>query len=120
MSRLLPLAPAILAALLAGGAASRGESRDEFFIVSSVDAGKGVMVLKRPTEVTVSMRVSPRTTYRSEKGKAIQLTDLRAGDTVFVASAADASGALTAVSVRQGIMTVPELRRRYFAGSGSP
>lgn len=110
---------AIGAALFVGGAARAADSRDEFFIVSSVDAQKGTMVLKRPTEVTVSMRVSSRTTYRSEKGTPIHLSDLRAGDTVFIASSADPSGGLTAVSVRQGIMTVPELRRRYLPG-GAP
>ena len=119
MKNLRLIAPAICAALFVARAAPAADPRDEFFIVSSVDAQKESMVLKRPTEVTVSMRVTSRTTYRSEKGKPIQLSDLRAGDTVFIASTADASGGLTAVSVRQGIMTVPELRRRYLPG-GAP
>jgi len=119
MRRLGLLGLVICAVLFVGGAARAADSRDEFFIVSSVDAQKGTMVLKRPTEVTVSMRVTSRTTYRSEKGQPIQLSDLRAGETVFIASTADGSGGLTAVSVRRGIMTVPELRRRYFPG-GTP
>jgi hypothetical protein len=111
----------VAAAVAASGAAeaARAFDAEDFFIVSSVDVQKSAMVLKRPTEVTVTMRVGPRTTYRSEGGKAIQLSDLRAGDTVFIASRPDASGGLTASTVRKGIMTVPELKRRYLAGGNA-
>jgi hypothetical protein len=113
--------------LIAAAAPASGElptrrppDAEEFFIVSSIDAQKSAMVLKRPTEVTVTMRVGPRTSYRSEQGKAIQLSDLRAGDTVFIASTGDGNGGLTASVVRKGIMTVPELKRRYRRGNASP
>ena len=88
-------------------------TREDFFIVSSVDAGKSAMVLKRPTEVTLTMRFTEKTRCRTEKGKPLKPTDLRAGDTVFIAATQDSSGQLVASSVRQGVMTLPELRRRY-------
>ena len=101
-------------AMMGGGAASpTPDSKEEFFIVSSVDASKSTMVLKRPTEVTLTMRVTEKTRCRSEQGKPIRFTDLRAGDTVFIAADLDSSGQLVASSIRQGIMTLPELRRRY-------
>jgi 3-dehydroquinate synthase class II len=122
--RFLPLTR-VAVFLIAGAAAvasgepgtARPTDAEEFFIVSSIDAQKSAMVLKRPTEVTVTMLVGPRTSYRTEQGKAIQLSDLRAGDTVFIASTRGGSGALTASVVRKGIMTVPELKRRYLNGA---
>jgi hypothetical protein len=86
---------------------------DEFFIVSSVNADKGTMVVKRPTETTLTIRVTPKTRCRNEKGEPIGFTDLRAGDTVFVASERDSSGQPAASSIRLGPMTVEELHRRY-------
>jgi hypothetical protein len=103
----------LLAAAAAGAAAPAPVSGEEFFIVSSVDSGKGTMVLKRPTEKTLTMRVTEKTRCRDEQGKPIRPTDLRAGDTVFIASAPNAAGQLVASSIRQGPMTVPELHRRY-------
>jgi hypothetical protein len=99
---------------LSNGSASRTPlPSEEFFIVSSVDGAKGAMVVKRPTEVTLTMWFTEKTRCRSEQGTLIRPTDLRAGDTVFIASKRDASGQLVATSIRQGIMTLPELRRRY-------
>lgn len=86
---------------------------EEFFIVSSVNADKGTMVVKRPTETTLTILVTPKTRCRGEKGEAIRFTDLRAGDTVFIASAPDPSGHPVASSIRRGPMTLEELRRRY-------
>ena len=71
------------------------------------------MVLKRPTEVTLTMRVTEKTRCRNEAGKPIHLSDLRAGDTVFIASQRDAAGQQVATSIRQGGMTLPELQKRY-------
>ena len=88
-------------------------SNEEFFIVSSVDAGKGTMVLKRPTEVTLTMRVTGKTRCHDEDGKSILFTDLRAGDTIFIASDRDSSGQPVASSIRKGPMTVRELHQRY-------
>jgi hypothetical protein len=88
-------------------------ANEDFFIVSSIDLGKGTMVLKRPTEVTLTMRVTPKTHCSDERGKPIQLGSFRAGDTVFIASAPDPSGQLVATTIRQGVMTLPELQKRY-------
>jgi len=107
---------AILAAIAATGArvaAPVAASSEEFFIVSSVDAAKSTMVLKRPTEVTLTMRVTEKTLCRNEEGKPIRFTDLRAGDTIFIVSEKDSSGQLVASSIRQGPMTVKELHQRY-------
>lgn len=71
------------------------------------------MVLKRPTEVTLTMRFTERTRCRTEQGKPMRPTELRAGDTLFVASAPDPSGQLVATAIRRGAMTLPELRQRY-------
>lgn len=103
---------AAAAAIGAGGATPAPPSSEEFFIVSSVDAGKSTMVLKRPTEVTLTMRVTGNTRCRNEEGKAIRFTDLRAGDTIFIALARDSSGPFVASSIRKGPMTVQELHRR--------
>lgn len=90
---------------------------DEFFIISSIDAARGRIVLKRPTEVTLVMRVTERTAYRDERGRPLELKALRAGDTVYITAARDAAGGPVAILVRQGPMTVQELQRRYFAGA---
>jgi len=97
---------------------SRSRSLDErsysgdFFIVSSVDVSKGQLLLKLPTEVTEVMRVNNDTRYLDEEGRPIKLTDLRAGDTVYINQQAGSGGAL-AVEIRKGPMTIAELRRRY-------
>jgi hypothetical protein len=97
----------------AGAATPAPVVSEEFFIVSSVDSGKGSMVVKRPTEVTLTMGLTEKTRCRDEQGKPIRATDLRAGDTVFIASDRNASGQPVAASIRRGPMTVPELHRRY-------
>ena len=104
---------AAAAAWAAGAATPAPVSTEEFFIVSSVDSARGLMVLKRPTEVTLTMGFTGMTRCRDEQGKPIRSTDLRAGDTVFVASDRSASGQPVATSIRRGPMTVPELHRRY-------
>jgi hypothetical protein len=105
----------LLVALLALGAATlpaaTGGDREEFFILSSVDAARSRIVLKRPTEVTVPMQVNGQTTYRDEKGKSLRLADLRTGDTLYVTFRQDAAGEPTALRVRLGPMTVQEMRR---------
>jgi hypothetical protein len=104
---------AAAAASAALGASPAPAPSEEFFIVSSVDPGKGTMVLKRPTEVTLTMRVTEKTRCLDEGGKTIRATDLRAGDTVFIASESHGAGPALALSIRLGAMTVPELHRRY-------
>ena len=95
------------------GAAAPPRNGDEFFIVSSIDLPHGRIILKRPTDVTVPMRVNDRTTLRDEQGRPLRLADLRAGDTAWITSTRDATGELTALTVRLGPMTVEELQRRY-------
>ena len=101
------------AAWAAGAATPAPVIAEEFFIVSSVDSGRGLMVVKRPTEVTLTMGLTEKTRCRDEQGKPIRATDLRAGDTVFIGSDRSASGQAVAASIRRGPMTVPELHRRY-------
>jgi hypothetical protein len=93
--------------------ASRG---DEFFIVSSIDVAHNRIILKRPTDVTATVRVTAGTQIRDEQGQARQLTDLHAGDTAWITSTRNPAGELTALTIRLGPMTVEELQRRYLSG----
>jgi hypothetical protein len=86
---------------------------ESFFIISSINQPKMEILLKRPTEVTLLMHVSDKTTYLNETGNPIHLTDLRAGDTVWVTSAQDRGGEPTALRIRKGPMTEAELHRYY-------
>ncbi len=93
-------------------ASTDAQPLDEFFIISSIDAGRNQLLMKRPTEVTDVMRVDATTRYLDENGKRVALTDLRAGDTVYVVSKPGAGGSV-AVEIRKGAMTLSELRKRY-------
>jgi hypothetical protein len=84
----------------------------DFFIVSSVDLGKRQILLKRPTEVTELMRVDGETRYFDEHGKPIRLTDLRAGDTVYLMSKRSGEQPI-AVTISKGPMTPDVLLERY-------
>jgi hypothetical protein len=95
-----------------GKAAADTRGAEEFFIVSSVDTGKGQVLLKRPTEITELLQVNDKTHYTGRNGKAMQLSDLRAGDTVYIRSTSTPAGRL-AVSIRRAPMTLDELHRRY-------
>jgi hypothetical protein len=101
--------PDELAAATAGKKTSAGE---QFFIVASVDLQKSQLLLKHPTEVTLLAHVDDKTKYLDSTGKPIQLSSLRAGDTVWVTLSNAPSGA-TAVRVRKGEMTSAELHRYY-------
>ena len=109
-STLLVAAPARAQQMKAAAPVARS---DEFFIVSSVDTPKHQIVLKRPTEVTMLMRVNDQTSYLDENGKSLHLSDLRAGDTVYISWKPEDAGAPTALRIRKGIMTVAELHKRY-------
>jgi len=87
-------------------------AKGEFFIVSSVDLAKRQILLKRPTEVTELMRVDSGTHYSDEHGKPIRLTDLRAGDTVYIVANSSA-GQSVALTISKGPMTLDVLRERY-------
>lgn len=87
---------------------------DEFFIISSIEPVKQQLLVKRPTEVTQVLRVDAQTKYFDRAQKSIGLTDLHAGDTVFI-TLSPANG--VALEVREGAMTVAELHRRYLANA---
>lgn len=82
-------------------------------MISSVDIPKSQILLKRPTEVTLLMKVNDKTQILNENGKSLHLADLHAGDTVWVKSNSSDKGEPSAISVRKGPMTVQELHR-YF------
>ena len=110
-TRALCLLVALLILLTARFAVAAAEDREEFFILSSVDAAHDRMVLKRPTEVTLLMLVNAQTAYRDEQGKTLRLSDLRTGDTLFISFRQSPAGAPTALRVRLGPMTPQEMRR---------
>jgi hypothetical protein len=101
----------------ASAASATAGDREEFFILSSVDAARGRIVLKRPTEVTVLMQVTAQTAYRDEQGKTLRLADLRTGDTLYVTFRQSPAGEPTALRVRLGPMTVQEMRRYLKPGT---
>ena len=103
--------PDELAASTEGKKTATGE---QFFIVASVDLQKSQLLLKHPTEVTLLAHVNDKTKYLDSAGKAIQLSNLRAGDLVWVTWSNSSSGA-TATRVRKGEMTVAELHRYYLS-----
>jgi hypothetical protein len=110
----------LLGTALGAAAAPMGQGdREEFFIVSSLDATHGRIVLKRPTEVTLLMQVTAQTAYRDEQGKPLRLADLRTGDTAYITYRQSPGGAPTALIVRLGPMTVEELQRRYLKAGGN-
>jgi len=91
---------------------------EEFFIISSVDVAKAQLLLKRPTEVTALMNTGPDTKVLDEKGKSAKVADLRAGDTVWVTSAASGPDRI-ALRIRKGPMTPSDLRRLYLHPTAS-
>ena len=106
----------VFATLLATSAApehGKATAGGEFFIISSVDSSKKQLVLKRPTEVTELMAVTDSTVFVDERGKPLQFKELRAGDTVYVASSVRRDGPPVALLIRRAPMTLEELHRRY-------
>lgn len=114
--RLLVALLALFAATSLPAASAAGD-REEFFILSSVDAARGRMVLKRPTEVTFLMQVTGQTAFRDEQGKPLRLSDLRTGDTLFITFRQSPAGEPTAQRVRLGPMTLQEMRRYLKPGA---
>lgn len=86
-------------------------SGEEFFIVASVDQPKSELLLKRPDEVTLLIKVSDKTQYADEAGKPIHLSDFRAGDTVWAVLSGGTEP--SAVRIRKGRMTIADLHRYY-------
>lgn len=87
-------------------------SGEQFFIIASIDHANSQLLLKRPTEVTVLVKVDSKTKYLNEHGKSIPLSDFRAGDTVWARLSGD-SAEPTAIVVRKGEMTVADLHKYY-------
>ena len=88
---------------------------DEFFVISSIDKTHNALVLLRPTQITATLGVNDKTKYVDENAKPIKMTDLRTGDTIFVTYATQNNN-LVAQSVRKGMMTTAEMRKRYLPG----
>lgn len=116
-TRICILCLALLAQMLfsAAGFAQGKETPngEEFFMISSVDIPKSQILLKRPTEVTLLMKVNDKTQFRDENGKSLHLSDLHAGDTVWVKSSEGEKDQPLAISIRKGPMTVEDLHRYY-------
>ena len=111
----------VLATAVSGVAQQRSADKqpkgEEFFIISSVDKEKSELLLKRPTEVTVLMQVTGSTKYEKEAGKPLQLSDFRAGDTVWITYGRVGASAASISHIRKGPMTVDLLRRLYLRNS---
>ena len=112
LALLLLLSTGICAAGGAYGQGAKAAGGEEFFIVASIDQPKSQILLKRPTEVTMLAKVTSNTHILDENGKPLHLSDLHAGDTVWVA-ASDNKGEDDAVRIRKGSMTVAELHKSY-------
>ncbi|HXA76306.1 MAG TPA: hypothetical protein VNV41_04165 [Candidatus Acidoferrales bacterium] len=106
--RLAP-APARISGAAQDKKTAAGES---FFIVASVDQSKAQFLLKRPTEVTLLVKVDANTKYLDDSGQPLKSTDFRAGDTVWLTSSGGGDEP-TAVRIRKGEMTVADLHRYY-------
>jgi hypothetical protein len=104
------MALAGLSLVLATCVSAQPTPSGEFFIISSINPAKQQVLVKHPTEVTQVVRVDAHTTYIDQRGKPITLTDLRAGDTVYIMLRAKTDSVL---EIRKGPMTVAELQRRY-------
>ncbi|MGH9756451.1 MAG: hypothetical protein ACRD4M_01830 [Candidatus Acidiferrales bacterium] len=89
---------------------SAGES---FFMISSINQSQSQVLLKAPTELTQLVGVTAQTKYLDENNKPLKLSDLRAGDTVWVITRAEKGGDVAAISIRKGPMTVSELHQLY-------
>ena len=103
------------AALAARKAVPARETRNEFFIVSEVRLKRHQLVLEMPTQITKKVLLNDKTVFENRHGQRLPLTDIRAGDTVYVTYAQE-KGESVALTIRQGPMTVAILHQRYFNG----
>jgi hypothetical protein len=85
---------------------------EHYFIIGSVDQSQQQILLKRPSEITLLLKVTPDTKFVSESGKPLKLSDFRAGDTVWVTYTGTTADA-TAAHIRAGGMSVADLHK-YF------
>lgn len=87
-------------------------SGEQFYIIASVDQPKSQILVKRPTEVTLLIHVTPKTRILNDQGKPVAMSLLRAGDTIWALTSGSGSE-LTAIRIREGEMTVADLHRYY-------
>jgi hypothetical protein len=104
---------ASFAAMVGKAQGKKNAAGEEFFIVAAVDTNKAQLLLKRPTEVTVLVKITDHTSLLDERGKGVKLADLRAGDTIWAALGAKTDGEQVALRVRKGPMTIAALHRLY-------
>lgn len=90
----------------------KSASGEQFFIVASIDRQNEQLLLKRPTEVTVLVKVDSKTKYFNDQGKPTPLTTFRAGDTVW-AKVTDSQTDPTVIEMREGEMTLADLHKYY-------
>src|SRR5487761_710113 len=86
---------------------------EEFFIISSVN------MLMRPSQLTVVANFSNQTTYTDEKGQKLNISAMKAGDTVWAVVKRAANGTVTVLRLRQGAMTPAELHKLYLGNSST-
>jgi hypothetical protein len=117
----LGLAPVLIfiaagwsAALVAAqGSVQSVTPQGEFFIVSSVNLQKSDLFVKAPTEVTQEMTVTASTVILNQEGKRAPLSDVKAGDTVYIVTRTNGKGFPEVVRIQEGPMTVAVLHSRY-------
>jgi len=87
---------------------------EHYYLVGSVDQSpqQQQILLKKPNEITLLLKVTPDTKFTSENGKPLKISDFRAGDTVWVTYKGTGTDA-SAATVRAGGMSVADLHR-YF------
>lgn len=88
------------------------ESGEQFFIIASIDRQNSQLLLKRPTEVTVLVKLDPKAKYFNDSGKPVALASFRAGDTVWAKLSGNGPEP-TLVQMREGEMTLSDLHRYY-------
>jgi hypothetical protein len=104
---------AVALGMYAPQADAQAKTGDQFFVISSIDRTKHLLVLLQATEITEIMNTTDKTQYFAMNGKPEKLTDLRSGDCVYVVFHKEKDGSLAVDKVTQGVMTVAELRKRY-------
>lgn len=90
----------------------KNASGERFFIVASIDKQNSQILLKEPTEVTVLVKITPKTKYLTDRGKPITIDQFHAGDTVW-ARLTSGKGDPTLIQMRHGEMTIADLHRYY-------
>ncbi|HVB86426.1 MAG TPA: hypothetical protein VNK23_07170 [Candidatus Dormibacteraeota bacterium] len=90
----------------------KNASGEQFFIVASIDQQNNQLLLKRPTEVTVLVKIDAKTKYFNDEGKPIPISSFRAGDTVW-AKVTDSATDPSVIEMREGEMTLADLHKYY-------